>query len=101
LGIQTGHTRQYPKEWWQSKNDGVRAPVSERLELEQLLAGYTQNGAYQLRLEDTLGSIAVGKDADFVVLEENLFEIDPQKIWALEPSLVVMQGKVMQGALPD
>jgi predicted amidohydrolase YtcJ len=101
LGIQTGHTRQYPKEWWQSKNDGVRAPVSERLELEQLLAGYTQNGAYQLRLEDTLGSIAVGKDADFVVLEENLFEIDPQKIWALQPSLVVMQGKVMQGALPD
>jgi predicted amidohydrolase YtcJ len=43
----------------------------------------------------------VGKDADFVVLEEDLFEIDPQRIWALQPSLVVMQGKVMQGALPD
>jgi predicted amidohydrolase YtcJ len=101
LGIQTGHTRQYPKEWWQSANDGVRAPVSERLELEQLLAGYTRNGAYQLRLENTLGTIAVGKDADFVVLEEDLFEIDPHRIWALQPSLVVMQGKVMQGALPD
>ena len=100
LGIQTGHTRQYPKEWWQSKNDGVRAPVSERLELEQLLAGYTRNGAYQLRLENTLGTIAVGKDADFVVLDEDLFEIDPQRIWALKPSLVVMQGKIMQGALP-
>ena len=101
LGIQTGHIRQYPKEWWQSENDGIRAPVAERLELEQLLAGYTQNGAYQLRLEDTLGAIEVGKDADFVVLEEDLFQIDPHAIWTLEPSLVVMQGQIMHGALPE
>ena len=100
LGIQTGHTRQYPKEWWQSENDGIRAPAAERLELEQLLAGYTQNGAYQLRLEDTLGAIEVGKDADFVVLEEDLFQIDPHTIWTLQPSLVVMQGQIMYGALP-
>ena len=101
LGIQTGHTRQYPKEWWQSENDGIRAPAAERLELEQLLAGYTQNGAYQLRLEDTLGAIEVGKDADFVVLEEDLFQIDPHAIWTLEPSLVVMQGQIMHGAFPE
>ena len=101
LGIQTGQTRQYPKEWWQSENDGIRAPAAERLELEQLLAGYTQNGAYQLRLEDTLGAIEVGKDADFVVLEEDLFQVDPHTIWTLQPSLVVMQGQIMHGALPE
>ena len=101
LGIQTGHTRQYPKEWWQSENDGIRAPAAERLELEQLLAGYTRNGAYQLRLEDTLGAIEVGKDADFVVLDEDLFQIDPHTIWTLQPSLVVMQGQIMHGALPE
>ena len=101
LGIQTGHTRQYPKEWWQSENDGIRAPAAERLELEQLLAGYTRNGAYQLRLEDTLGTIEVGKDADFVVLEENLFQIDPHTIWRLQPSLVVMRGQIMHGALQE
>ena len=101
LGIQTGHTRQYPKEWWQSENDGTRAPAAERLELEQLLTGYTRDGAYQLRLEDTLGAIEVGKDADFVVLEKDLFEIDPHTIWTLQPSLVVMRGQVMHGALPE
>ena len=101
LGIQTGHTRQYPREWWQSENDGIRAPVTERLELEQLLAGYTRNGAYQLRLEGAQGAIEVGKEADFVVLDQDLFEMDPQSIWALQPSLVVMQGQVMQGSLPE
>jgi hypothetical protein len=30
----------------------------------QLLEGYTQNGAYQLRLEDELGSIETGKLCD-------------------------------------
>ena len=101
LGIQTGHTRQYPKEWWQSENDGIREPAAERLELEQLLTGYTRNGAYQLRLEDTLGAIEVGKDADFVVLEEDLFEIDPHTIWNLRPSLVVMRGQIMHGTFPE
>ena len=43
-------------------------------------------------LEETASRIAI--------LEEDLFEIDPQRIWALQPSLVVMQGKIMQGALP-
>jgi predicted amidohydrolase YtcJ len=101
LGIQTGHTRQYPRAWWQSENDGIRAPVTERLGLEQLLAGYTRNGAYQLRLEGAQGAIEVGKEADFVVLDQDLFEMDPQSIWALRPSLVVMQGQIMQGSLPE
>ena len=98
--VQTGHTRQTQRSGG-SPVCGIRAPAAERLELEQLLAGYTQNGAYQLRLEDTLGAIEVGKDADFVVLEEDLFQIDPHAIWTLEPSLVVMQGQIMHGAFPE
>ena len=43
----------------------------------------------------------MGKDADFVVLEEDLFQIDPHAIWTLQPSLVVMQGQIMHGALPE
>jgi len=43
----------------------------------------------------------VGKDADFVVLEEDLFQIDPHTIWTLQPSLVVMQGLVKHGALQE
>jgi predicted amidohydrolase YtcJ len=101
LGMQVGHTRQYPREWWESEDDGVRGPIEERLSLEQLVEGYTRNGAYQLRREYDLGSIEVGKLADLLVLDENLFEIDPYEIWNTRPSAVIVEGKVVQGALPD
>ena len=34
------------------------------------------------------------------MLERNLFEIDPFHIWTLEPSAVLMEGELIQGALP-
>ena len=101
LGMQVGHTRQFPKDWWETEDDGVRSPVSERLSLEQLLEGYTQNGAYQLRLEEKLGSIEKGKLADFVILNKDLFKVDPYEIFKLKPSVVVMEGKVIQGSFPE
>ena len=101
LGMQVGHTRQFPKEWWEAGTEGVRAPRDERLSLEQLVEGYTTNGAYQLRREIDLGSIQVGKLADLVVLDDDLFEVDRHEIWKTKPSAVVMEGKVIQGALPD
>jgi predicted amidohydrolase YtcJ len=101
LGMQVGHTRQFPTEWWESEDDGVRGPVDERLSREQLLEGYTRNGAYQLRMENDLGSIEVGKLADLVVLEGDLFEVDPHEIWKTKPSAVMMEGKIIQGSLPD
>ena len=61
LGMQVGHTRQYPIDWWETDDDGIRSPAYERLDLEQLLEGYTQNGAFQLRLENKIGSIEAGK----------------------------------------
>jgi predicted amidohydrolase YtcJ len=101
IGMQVGHTRQYPKEWWVTEEDGIRAPVNERLSLEQLIEGYTRNGAYQLRMENEVGSIEKGKLADFIVLEKNIFEVDRYEIGKVKPSAVVMEGKVIQGALPE
>ena len=100
LGMQVGHTRQYPREWWETDDDGVRAPLDERLSLEQLLEGYTRNGAYQLRREKDLGSIEVGKLADLVVLDKDLFDVNRHEIWKTRPSAVMMEGKLIQGSLP-
>ena len=63
------------------------------------MQGYTLSGAYQLRLENELGSIETGKLADFVILDRNLFDIDPYDIWKLKPSAVVVEGNVVQGSL--
>lgn len=101
LGMQVAHTRQYPREWLAADDDpdASRQPESEKLPLELLLEGYTINGAYQLRMEDSIGSIEVGKSADFVVLKENLFEIDPYALHKIKPDTVVMGGQTVQGQL--
>ena len=57
-----------------------------RIPLEQALAGYTINGAAQLGLEGEVGVIKAGLLADFIVLPQNPFETDVEKIHAIEPS---------------
>jgi len=103
LGMQVGHNRQYPKEWLADGDDGsaYRLPQSEKLDLELMIRGYTINGAHQFRLENDIGSIEVGKIADLVVLDDNLFDMDRYEIWKIKPSAVIMEGKLIQGSLPE
>jgi predicted amidohydrolase YtcJ len=100
FGMQVGHTRQYPSEW-REKEEEIRPPKDGQLSIEQIIMGYTQNSAYQLRMENEIGSIEKGKIADLVVLSDNLFEIDRDRIWKVKPELVLMEGEVIQGSLPE
>jgi hypothetical protein len=101
LGLQVGHTRQYPREWLEqgADPDAFRQPASEKLPLQDMLKGYTMNGAYQLRMEDRIGTIEDSKAADFVVLAENLFDVDPYALHTVKPEAVVMEGVLIQGDL--
>ena len=100
FGMQVGHNRQYPVELWEGL-DKIRMPASERLDLEMMIQGYTTNGAYQLRMEDEIGSIETGKLADLLVLDENLFDLDRYKIWKIKPSIVMIEGELLHGSLPQ
>jgi predicted amidohydrolase YtcJ len=91
LNIETGHTRQIPGE----PDAPVQPPIKERLSLESMIRGYTINGAYMLHMEDQIGSIEVGKKADLVVLDQNIFEIDPYSIHETEVLMTVMDGNVV------
>ena len=75
-------------------------PASERVDMHTILRGFTINGAYPFRLEDRIGSIEVGKLADLVVLDEDLFTIDPKDIPDVHPSAVMMEGVLVHGDLP-
>ena len=101
FGMQVGHNRQYPKELWEEGQDKIRMPASERLDLEMMIQGYTTNGAYQLRMENEIGSIEIGKLADLLVLDENLFDLDRYKIWKVKPSIVMIEGELKLGSLPQ
>jgi len=97
FGIQTAHNRQYPPD---GPDATIREPIADRLSLEELIKGFTLNGATQLRMNEDIGSIEVGKLADLVVLDRNLFEIDRYKIAEATPEAVLMEGEVIHGRLP-
>jgi predicted amidohydrolase YtcJ len=72
---------------------GVLPPLEERTGLTNLLKASTLNGAYANFLDGDLGSIEVGKLADLVVLEQNLFEIGVDQIPSNEVVMTFFEGK--------
>ncbi|WP_082210580.1 amidohydrolase [Flavobacterium sp. ABG] len=71
----------------------IMPPASERITLEQALRASTINSAYILGMEDRIGSLRVGKRADLIVLNKNLFDIPPQDISKTQILLTLMNGK--------
>lgn len=60
--------------------NGVVLGKEERLSTLEALRAITVNAAYQYSMEDTIGSIAVGKQADFVVLDRNPLEVPAENL---------------------
>jgi predicted amidohydrolase YtcJ len=60
--------------------DGCGQP-SEIITPSQAIQGYTLNGAYALFREHEIGSVEVGKLADFVVLSENPLTLPKERLW--------------------
>ncbi len=69
--------------------------AGERVDLATMIEAYTLNGAYLMRREEISGTIEVGKRADLVVLERNLFDIPPEEIGAVEVELTLFDGEVV------
>jgi predicted amidohydrolase YtcJ len=74
-------------------------PIAEAITLDAALKASTLGPAYQLRMERDVGSIEVGKLADLIVLERNLFEVAPQEIHKTEVLMTLMNGQVRHDQL--
>lgn len=75
---------------------GSRQPSwlpEERLQLDEALAAYTRNGAFLSHLERETGSIEVGKWADLVVLERNVFRLAPEQIHEVRVLQTYLEGQ--------
>jgi predicted amidohydrolase YtcJ len=72
-------------------------PANETISLDDALRASTLGGAWQLRMEHRIGSIEVGKLADLVVLDKNLFDIPAHEIHKTRVVMTVMNGKVRHG----
>jgi predicted amidohydrolase YtcJ len=62
--------------------------------LEEAIRSFTIAGARASFTDDLVGSIEPGKLADFVVLEDDLFSMDPGAIHRARVSMTVVGGKV-------
>jgi predicted amidohydrolase YtcJ len=64
----------------------------QRVSVYQMMKAATWNGAYAYFAENEFGSVEVGKSADFIVLSENIMEIDPMGIGEAFVLKTVLQG---------
>jgi predicted amidohydrolase YtcJ len=92
--IEVGHTRRNIGD----RDSNFLPPADERMPISTLLRGYTINGAYQLGVEKDLGSIEVGKLADLIVIEKNIFKQKPSDIHNNRVLMTVMDGDVVYKA---
>jgi predicted amidohydrolase YtcJ len=90
LAIETGVTRQDPT----GQVSGV-LNAAERLPLQKMLEAYTANGAFLMHEEKDIGSLEVGKFADIVVLDRNLFDVPPAQIGDAVVTLTLLAGNTV------
>jgi predicted amidohydrolase YtcJ len=63
--------------------------------MEEAVRAYTLGGAYADFKEKELGSITVGKLADLVVLDRDIFFILPREVLTTSVVITVMNGKIV------
>ena len=66
---------------------------NQALSVKDAILSFTRNGAYASFEEDIKGDIAVGKAADFVLLSDNLLDIDANKIKDVKVLNTFLDGK--------
>ena len=98
LGMEVGMTRKITEKtrnYEFTRCSTIFPPENERMNIEEMLLGFTINGAKQLGIEDKKGSITAGKDADFLVFDNDLLTAEKEGFSYNKPKEVYFGGKKM------
>lgn len=68
---------------------------AQRITMHEALQAYTKNSAYVEGIDKELGTLEKGKLADIVVLDRNLFDVEPQEILQTKVVLTIMDGEIV------
>ena len=71
--------------------------AEQKISVEQALVAYTRNAAYASFEEDIKGTLETGKLADFVVLENDLINMNPERIMDAKILATWVGGKKVFG----
>jgi len=77
-------------------SQGSKVSQDQKISVFKGLKAVTIDAARTLNLEDRIGSIKVNKLANFTILDENPFEIDPIKIKDIKIDGVIYNGKYIE-----
>ena len=90
IAIETAVTREDP-----SNRVGGTLNENERMELTEMLKAYTINAAEVMHQGQFTGSIEVGKFADLIILEKNLYEIPHKEIGEVRVIETILEGNTV------
>jgi len=68
---------------------------NESIDLTEILKAYTINAAYLMHRDEYTGSIEVGKAADLIILERNLYNIPVDEISEVKVLQTLLEGKTV------
>jgi len=71
---------------------------NESMDLTEMLKAYTINTAYLMHQQDMTGTIEVGKSADLIILEKNLYNIPIEEISEVRVLETMIEGKTVYRA---
>jgi hypothetical protein len=79
------------------RKDGSPGPggwyPEQKISLSAALDGFTSGAAYAAGMENQLGKLAPGYFADLLVLDQDIFSCDPDKIWETRPLGTMIAGQ--------
>ncbi len=70
---------------------------AERVSVLDIVKAYSINGAYQLYREKSIGSLEVGKFADMIVVDQDIFKVNPLDIDKTKVLTTIFEGDVVYG----
>jgi predicted amidohydrolase YtcJ len=77
-----------------SKNPNGWVP-EQKISVDETVRSFTWGSAFAEFQENIKGTLELGKVADLVILSDDIFTIDPVKIWDVKPLITVVDGKVV------
>ena len=80
---------------------GEALAPSEGIDLPAAIKAMTLDSAYLMNIEDSVGSIQVGKRADMIVIDRNVFDIPVAEISSVKVLTTLLDGNVVFDAGSD
>ena len=73
----------------------IQPKLAERLSVDQAIRAHTSDAAWQLRLEDQIGTLEIGKQADLVVLDRDPYRSPPEQIHSIRVEQTYSDGRLV------